>query len=61
MQLTKPPVESISKIKVNQIYGRIYRWQVDSRVAMLLHSHRLYHDAEIQQVDFAQISYDFLI
>ena len=38
----------------NHSYGRIYCLQVD-RVAMLLHSYRLYRDAVIQQVGFAQI------
>lgn len=38
-------------LMINHSYGRIYCLQVD-RVAMLLHSYRLYRDAVIQQVGF---------
>jgi len=41
-------------LTINNSYGRIYCLQVD-RVAMLLHSYRLYRDAVIQQVGFSQI------
>lgn len=46
-------------LTINHSYGRIYCLQVD-RIAMLLHSYRLYRDAVIQQVGFAQILNDLL-
>ncbi|XP_058204816.1 uncharacterized protein LOC131318837 [Rhododendron vialii] len=42
------PVLAAEDVHIVTIYGRIYCLQVD-RVAMLLHSHRFYRDAVVQQ------------
>lgn len=42
------PVLAAEDVHIVTVYGRIYCLQVD-RVAMLLHSHRFYRDAVIQQ------------
>jgi len=41
------PVLATDDVHIVTIYGRIYCFQVD--IAMLLHSHRFYRDAVVQQ------------
>ncbi|MED6152194.1 hypothetical protein PIB30_089528 [Stylosanthes scabra] len=53
------PVLAAEDIFIITVYGRIYCLQVD-RVAMLLHSYRLYRDAVIQQVGLLKFLYDLL-
>ncbi|RZC20724.1 Regulator of MON1-CCZ1 complex isoform D [Glycine soja] len=49
------PVLASEDVFIVTVYGRIYCLQVD-RVAMLLHSYRLYRDAVIQQVQILDIA-----